>query len=111
MANGNTITGGINGELFIPFCDPFACRQETFVLLALYTWTATDFTPRMVSLNTSNTTHFILFDRGSGGVIELYPDEFTPGSGFINVVPAPAAWLIAGLIFVSGTRRRSGVTS
>ena len=54
-------------------------------LIALYDWTTTDFTPRTVGLLTSNTSLFVMIDGYTGQRIELFPDEFTPGSGVIIV--------------------------
>ncbi len=102
---GNVITGGVNGQLPIfPGRPPLL--PDNPMLLATYDWTATDFTLRMVPLNTSNTTNFILEQRLTGSTVQLYPNEFTPGTGTITVVPAPAAWLVLALPLVGMRRRR-----
>ena len=49
---------------------------------------------------------FIVFHQTFGALIDLYPQEFTAGSGVINVVPAPAAWLALALPLAAATRRR-----
>ena len=104
VANGNVITGGVNGMLWFPWPPWFP--PDNPILLASYTWTATGFTPRTVDLFTSNTTNFIIAYVSSGQTIELFPDEFTPGSGVITVVPAPAVWFVVAVPLAAGTRRR-----
>ncbi len=102
VATGNVISGGINGQLF--FFTPLFLDNP--ILLASYEWTTTNFSPRSVSLDTSNTTDFIVALISTGVPTRLFPQEFTPGSGVINVVPAPAAWLAIALPLVAGRRRR-----
>ena len=107
VINGNVITGGMNGQIFIPpGCGFPGCPRVLSTLLATYDWTATDFTPRSVDLFTSNTSLFIIINWVTPEWIELYPHEFTAGSGVINVVPAPAAWVVLALPGVAATRRR-----
>ena len=105
---GNVISGAANGRLYIPglTCKWVGCPLGEPELLATYDWTTTDFTPRAVDLHTSNTSIFIVFDPHAGNFVRLYPHEFTPGSGVINVVPAPAAWMVLALPLVAATRRR-----
>ena len=102
---GNVITGAVIGQSSFPGAPPL--RTDNPILLATYDWTAMDFTPRTVPLDTSNTIFFNLIIVNTGGTVQLYPNEFTPGSGVINVVPAPAAWLALALPLVAGRRRRS----
>jgi hypothetical protein len=100
----NVISGGINGQLHIPFL--FFGSQDNPILLATYDWTTTDFSPRDVNLETSNTTNFIVAANATGATTELFPQAFTPGSGTITVVPAPATWLAPALPLAAATRRR-----
>ena len=103
---GNVISGASNGQLHIP--PLFIGSRDNPILLATYDWTTTDFTPRAVSLDTSNTTNFLLIDLAPGvaGTTQLFPRWFSPGSGVINVVPAPAAWIVLALPLAVATRRR-----
>ena len=101
---GNMISGATNGQLLFPF--PPKWGIDNPILLATYDWTTTEFTPRTVDLQTSNTSTFMLGDWRTGGYIELFPQEFTPGSGVIEVVPAPAAWVVLALPLLAATRRR-----
>ena len=104
---GNVISGAVNGQLNIPSFPPTPAINP--ILLATYVWSTTDFTPRAVDLHTSNTTVFtVSFLRYPKSTIyvELYPHEFTPGSGVINVVPAPVAWVVLALPLVAAARRR-----
>ena len=102
---GNVISGAALGQA--NRCTSSGCPvSDNPILLATYDWTATDFTPRAVGLFTSNTSHFVVAHQSFGNLIQLYPQEFTPGSGVINVVPAPAAWPLAVLLLVSPGRRR-----
>jgi hypothetical protein len=103
IANGNTITGGLNGTLHIP---GLGWPRSNPDLMASYTWTATDFTPRTVDLRTSNTSIFIVALITTGQITHLFPGQFTPGIGGITVVPTPGAWLVLCLPFAVATRRR-----
>ena len=104
---GNVISGAVNGQLNIPSIPPTPAINP--ILLATYVWSTTDFTPRAVDLHTSNTTvftvSFLLYPNPTR-YVELYPHEFSPGSGVINVIPAPAAWIVIGLPLLAATRRR-----
>lgn len=100
---GNIISGGRNGQLLNPI--PPVWSHDNPILLATYDWTSTDFTPRTVDLRTENTSVFVVF-RPLWGTVDLYAQEFTPGAGVINVIPAPAAWPLAALLLVSPGRRR-----
>ena len=107
IITGNVISGGVNGQLYIPGVTcKWGCPLGGPELLATYDWTTTDFTPRAVDLRTSNTSIFIVFDPQTGNFVDLYPNEFTAGSGVINVVPAPGAWVVLALPLVADTRRR-----
>ena len=103
---GNVIAGAVNGQLHIP--PLFVGSRDNPILLATYEWTTTNFAPRAVSLETSNTTSFMLavWSTLNPGTTQLFPRRFSPGSGVINVVPAPAAWFVLALPLVVGTRRR-----
>ncbi len=103
IISGNVISSAGNGQVYIP---THPVRTDNPILLATYDWTATDFTPRFVPLDTSNTTNFILVWNTTGGVFELYPNEFTPGSGVITVVPAPVAWFALALPLAACRKRR-----
>jgi hypothetical protein len=100
---GNTVTGATNGQILISIPGPVI---DNPILLATYDWTTTNFTPRTVDLQTSNTTTFLLGDWRTGGFIELVPNNFTPGTAVITVVPAPAAWLVLALPLVASRSRR-----
>ena len=106
VITGNVISGAIIGQLV--FFPPgfFPMNWDNPILLATYDWTTTDFRARSVDLHTSNTSIFIVFSPFTGEHVQLYPHEFTPGSGVINVVPAPAAWVVLALPLVAATRRR-----
>ena len=83
---GNVISGAVNGQLNIPSLPPTPAINP--ILVATYDWTTTDFMPRTVDLDTSNATVFtVSFLRYPKPTlyVELYPDEFFPGSGVIIV--------------------------
>ena len=102
----STITG-IAVTQFV--CGSFGCippnTSNPYPLIRAE-WTTTDFTPRSVQLFSEGTMHFVLAESTLHRTFQLYPSNFTPGSGVINVVPAPAAWPLAGLLLVSPWRRR-----
>ncbi len=109
---GNVISDAFNGQLHIPPLGFFGSRDNP-ILLATYDWTTTNYTPRSVSLQTSNTTSFLValweippFPPPPGVTVQLFPGAFTPGSGVINVIPTPAAWLVLALPLLAATRRR-----
>ena len=104
---GNAISGALNGQLHIPPLGLFGSRDNP-ILLATYDWTTTDFRPRTVSLDTSNTSAFIVHEWliPNPGPWNLFPWEFTPGSGVIIVIPVPAAWVVLALPLVAAARRR-----
>ena len=106
---GSVISGAANGQLHIPPLG-FIGSRDNPILLATYDWTTSNFTPRTVSLHTSN-THMFDIVEWDGPILHrtylnLFPGAFTPGSGVINVVPAPAAWVVLALPLVAATRRR-----
>ena len=106
---GNVIFGAFLGQLHIPPLGIIGSRDNP-ILLATYDWTTSNFTRRSVSLDTNNTTAFVVqtWDTsfGNSNTRNLFPGSFTPGSGVIDVVPAPAAWFVLALPLVVGTRRR-----
>jgi hypothetical protein len=104
---GNMISGARNGQILIPTIPPIPIPFNP-VLLAVYDWSTTDFTPRTVSLDTSNTSVFTVGIPRIGEppiLSELFPNNFTPGSGIITIVPAPAAWVVLALPLVARRRR------
>lgn len=113
---GPNVTGASNGQLHAP---PFFFgNQANPLLLATYTWETTDFTVRTVDLSTSGTVGFLtalIADWGSppppngvfaGTTFQMLPGEFTPGSGSIEVIPAPSALALLGLGGLVAARRR-----
>ena len=106
---GNRVTGAALGQLFLFPPGLFQLhKDDNPILMATYDWTATDFTPRVVGLVSSNTTFFTVVNPWliSPNSTQLYPHEFTPGSGVINVIPAPAVWPIVAVALATGARRR-----
>jgi hypothetical protein len=107
---GNMIFGANNGQLHLVGGTGFFGSLDNPILLATYDWTTADFSPRDVNLVTSNTSNFIVAAIATGATTELFPRAFAPGSGVINVVPAPGAfsWLAIPLVML-GARRRGEV--
>ena len=105
---GSVISGAVNGQLHIPSL--FIGSRDNPILLATYDWTTTDFTVRTVTLTSSNTSQFLVALWGppplGGRTFQMFPQLFTPGLGVINVVPAPAAWIVLALPIVAASRRR-----
>ena len=106
VASGSVISGIFVGQLV---CGSFGCippnTSNPYPLIRAE-WTTTDFTPRSVQLFSEGTMHFVLAESTLHRTFQLYPSNFTPGSGIINVVPAPAAWPLAALLLISPGRRR-----
>ena len=101
---GNVVTGAALGQAVLP---GFLGILDNPILIATYTWSTTDFSPRQVNLRTSETSLFVVVDTATLALVDLFPSEFTPGSGLITVVPAPAAWLALAIPLVATRRRRS----
>ena len=109
VITGNVITGAFLGQFHLPSIGLIG-SQDNPILLATYDWTTSNFTPRTVSLDTSNTTIFEIVEWAYPILhpirLNLFPGSFTAGSGVINVIPAQAAWMVLALPLVAGTRRR-----
>ncbi len=99
---GNVVSGAANGQMSFGFLPR---NLDNPILMATYDWTTTDFSRRAVSLETSHTTFFNVFAISTTSVFSIF-SEFTPGSGVINVIPAPAAWLVLALPLLAPRRRR-----
>ncbi|MEZ6171696.1 MAG: PEP-CTERM sorting domain-containing protein [Phycisphaerales bacterium] len=73
------------------------------------TWTATDFTPRMIDLHTDNTPEFLVYGdhNASAGLDMVAMGLFEHGFGSITVVPAPSsgALMLAGMMCIARRRR------
>jgi hypothetical protein len=105
VAVGNKIINGQNGQLHIPSLGFFGSRDNPILILTAQ-WTTTDFTPRSVVFETSNTNSFFVADWLTGATTQLYPQSFSPGAGASTVVPSPWALPVFMLGTVVATRRR-----
>jgi hypothetical protein len=93
------------GQLHLPALGIFGSPDNPLHLLDVQ-WTTTDFsTVRSVGLLTENTYNFIVADWATGATTQIFPQGFTPGSGVIQVVPAPAAGWIVFALSIGWTRR------
>ena len=106
VASGSVISGVLVGQMV---CGPIGCvtpnTSNPYPFISAE-WTTTDFTPRSVQLFSEGTMNFVLGHSTLHALFHLYPGNFTPGSGVINVVPAPAAWLVLALPLAAAPRRR-----
>lgn len=100
---GDAVTDVRPLQLHFPAANIFADTANP-ILIWRVTWSTSDFSPRFVDLHTS-TTEFALFirDDGLGG---SFIDDFTEGSGAIQVVPAPAPAAVLALAAPWMRRRR-----
>ena len=111
-AVGNQIIGGANGQLHIPVLG-FIGSRDNPILIMLADWTTTDFTPRSVIFETSNTTSFIVAEWGDpfgtppwgGATKQMYPHQFTHGRS-VYVIPAPSSLALVALGGLAAMRRR-----
>ena len=110
---GNVISGAVNGQVHIPQVGIIGSRDNPILVVTDASTTAI-YTPRTVSLHTSNTANYWVlwwdpqayFTPHPPPPHNMFPWSFTPGSGVINVVPAPAVWFVLALPLVAATRRR-----
>ena len=103
-ALGSSVNGVFVGQLF-GFLGFFA-NTDNPILAWSAEWTATDFTPRSVDLNTLNTSDFWVASISNGAQTQLYPQGFTPGAGMIEVVPSPASAMPLVVVGAMLLRRR-----
>ena len=113
---GNQIIGGQNGQLHIPVLG-FIGSRDNPILFLMADWTATDFTPRSVVFETSNTYSFFVAEWGDpfgtpptgGAAKQLYPDHFTHGRS-VYVIPTPASSAVVCVFALTARRRRGGAS-
>ncbi|MCH8269734.1 MAG: hypothetical protein IH985_00790 [Planctomycetes bacterium] len=112
---GNTVTGAIFRQVHIPQFGIFGLSGNP-ILLATYEWTTTDFTPRSVVFETSNTTTFLIAEVlypfwRKKPTFQLYPWAFTRGRN-VYVIPAPGSAALLGVFALGvigrGRRQRPG---
>ncbi|MCH9057500.1 MAG: PEP-CTERM sorting domain-containing protein [Planctomycetes bacterium] len=115
MLAGASYTGASNVQLHIPPLGPITIAlQDNPILYATYEWTTTDFTIRTIDLTTSGTFQFQVAEWGDpfgspptgGRTFQMWPDDFSPGSGSFEVTPAPSALALLGLGGLVALRRR-----
>ena len=102
VISGNTISGASNGQIHDPMSGIHGIPDNP-ILLATYVWTTTDFTPRPVSLETLNTSSFIVAGTLTGATTQLSPLSFSGGLGviWVGIPPSPStvsALALGGLI-------------
>ncbi|MCA9278912.1 MAG: PEP-CTERM sorting domain-containing protein [Phycisphaeraceae bacterium] len=111
----NTLAGAIVSGSIIEAgffqLNAVGCVAHTGTPLPIWegTWTATDFTPRTVTLHTDNTQEFrVLVDStATFGYDFVAAGWFDHGFGSITVVPAPSsgALMLAGMMCIARRRR------
>ena len=106
---GASYTGAVNGQLHIPPIGIIG-SQDNPILFATYEWTTTDFAIRTITLNTSNTTRYLVAEWGppplGGLTFGMFPELFSAGAGSFEVIPAPSALALLGLGGLVALRRR-----
>jgi len=85
-------------------------KLDNPIVLAEYTWETSNFTRRSVAFHSEDTTNFAVVPTNLAGAplgppVHLFPGQFTPGFGSIQVVPAPAGAVL--LLALTPRRRRS----
>lgn len=93
---GNRVNGLSIGQIHLP--PVLVGLPDNPIHLYDIKWTATDFTPRTVGLNTENTVQFRVAPAPGGATIDLMA-TFRPGSGSIRVVPGVGG---VGLLALGG---------
>ena len=113
---GNQIIGGNGGQFHLPILG-FIGSRDNPILFLIADWTTTDFTPRSVVFETSNTYSFFVAEWGDpfatpptgGATMQLYPHHFTHGRN-VYVIPTPASAAMLGVFAMGvmgrGRRRR-----
>ena len=109
---GNQIIGWVGGQFHLPSIGFIGSRDNPLLIL-LAEWTTTDFTPRSVVFETSNTINFIVAEWGDpfgtppwgGATKQLYPEQFTHGRS-VYVIPSPASSAVLCVFGLTAWRRR-----
>ena len=104
VVNGSIVEGALVGQAF-GILGLYANEDNPILVWSAH-WTTTDFTPRIVSLNTRNTTDFRVAEILNGAQTQLYPQGFAPGTGMIEVVPSPASAMPLVVVGAMMLRRR-----
>jgi len=103
---GSRVNGAAIGQVHLPTLG-LPGNPDNPILLAEYTWTTTNFSNRTVDLSTESTSNFSIVPGPGGVSMNLVTSgDFSPGSGVINVVPAPSALALLGLGGLVAARRR-----
>ena len=100
---GNTITGAVNGQIHLPQLGIHGSPDNP-ILLASYEWVTTNFTARIITFITSNTSNFIVSDIATGATTQMFPHSFTPGLAMI-IPPSPATLSMLALAGLMAARR------
>ena len=104
IISGSSITGVVVGQFHLPPLGVFGDPSNPIRVFAA-DWRTTDFTPRSVSLDTTNTHYFWVAEWQTGAGFQIWPNVI-PGSGSISVVPAPSLLLFPAGAFAVAQRRR-----
>jgi len=104
FVRGSSIIGVVAGQLHIPQLGFFGDPSNPIWIFAAE-WTTTDFTPRSVSLNTTNMFNFSVAAWETGAPFQVWPNVI-PGSGSITIVPASSLLVFPASAFAMAQRRR-----
>ena len=98
MLVGGVIPGGVEQVGFLQE-NIVGCLAHSANPLPIFEtqWTTNDFSPRLVSLETENTSVFSVFTSSFGNTVNLIStQQFRHVSAVIQVIPAPAGvWILA----------------
>lgn len=104
IISGRSVIGAAIGQVFLPGIPPG--YPDNPLLLATYEWTTTDFTPRTILFETSNTDRFFVFDPSTFSSSNLVPNFFFPGSTqYVIPVPSTIALITCGGLTAMCRRR------
>lgn len=103
--DGDFIAHIIAGQLQFPLGNYFADTTNP-ILVWKATWSTDFFKPRSVNISTATQKCFLYLDD-SGLSNDFYDDAFQEAIGSIQVVPAPAAGALLGVLALTVRRRRA----
>lgn len=98
-------SGILAGQLHFPPAGIFGDPSNPIAAWQIE-YTATDFTPRLIDVETQTTGFFLYIDQASGASRSVLPGSLMEGLGQLQVIPAPGSLALLALGALAGAPRR-----